>query len=80
MGLGWLRLGLGLGGWNPSHEQARVKPVLVVLRAQAGLHALAIGGAACVDVLSRRVAADERDCADRRVVAQEVDSVMRACR
>ena len=39
---------------------------------------LTVGGGARVDVLARRVAADEGDGADRRLVADEVDRIVRA--
>ena len=50
----------------------------VRVRAEVGLHALTIGRAARVDVLARRVTSDEGDGADRRLIAQEVDRVVRA--
>ena len=50
----------------------------VRVRAEVGLHALTIGRAARVDVLARRVAADEGDGPDRGLIAQEVDRGVRA--
>lgn len=48
----------------------------VVLGAHVRLHSLAVLGAPLVDVLARSVGADERDRANVRIIADEIDALV----